>query len=132
MSSLAYTEQEIVSFRSLLPPPPSQHHSDSDLGIALIDRFTRHILSFLSSIEKTSDVRLVDLFASFDPKQLYSTPGIRTDLFEGEDAETGGGAGAGAGRRLEDVKLTDFFGGRRRGVRVLPPSGWRGSGEAAS
>ncbi|PWN22825.1 hypothetical protein BCV69DRAFT_280432 [Microstroma glucosiphilum] len=99
------------------------HHSDSDLGIALIDRFTRHILSFLSSIEKTSNVRLVDLFASFDPKQLYSTPGIRTDLFEGDDGST---------RRLEDVKLTDFFGGRRRGVRVLPPSGWRTGGERAS
>jgi glycosylphosphatidylinositol transamidase (GPIT) subunit GPI8 len=72
----------------------------------------------------------VDLFASFDPKQLYSTPGIRTDLFEGDDAETG--TGAGAGRRLEDVKLTDFFGGRRRGVRVLPPRGWQASGGRVS
>jgi len=36
-----------------------------------------------------------DLFDSYDRNQIHSTPGVRTDLFR---------------RRLDEVKITDFFG----------------------
>jgi glycosylphosphatidylinositol transamidase (GPIT) subunit GPI8 len=36
-----------------------------------------------------------DLFDSYDRRLLHSTPGVRTDLFR---------------RRLDEVKITDFFG----------------------
>lgn len=94
--------------------PSAQHHSDPDLGVALIDRFTHFLLSYLSDLDKTSDRRLSDLFAAFDPKKLLSDPGVRLDLWNGNEA-------SGGGRSIEEVKVTDFFGGRRKGVKVMPP-----------
>lgn len=71
-------------------------------------------MTHLEHINKTSQAKLVDLvcfslhvpglllidgskFATYDPDSIRSTPGVRTDLFKS--------------RSLEQVLLTDFFGG---------------------
>lgn len=38
-----------------------QHHADNDIGVAVTDRYTHHILTFLEGINKTSKVTLQDL-----------------------------------------------------------------------
>lgn len=71
------------------------HHSDLDIGVAVIDRFTYYTLEFLEKIEKNSTVTMDKLFDEFSFENIHSTPGIRTDLFK---------------RDVKDVRLTDFFG----------------------
>lgn len=74
----------------------SQHHSDSDLGVAVIDRYTHVILNFLEGINKTSPTTLQDLFNRYSFEDFRSNAGVRTDLYP---------------RRPDEVKLTEFFGG---------------------
>ena len=57
------------------------HHTDSDVGLAVIDRFTFHILSFFEREQAAaqssgwlSRASLQDLFASLSPSLLLSTP----------------------------------------------------------
>ncbi|CAD6574650.1 MAG: glycosylphosphatidylinositol anchor biosynthesis [Cyphobasidiales sp. Tagirdzhanova-0007] len=72
------------------------HHSDSDLGVAVIDRYTHVVLNYLEGINKTSPLTLQDLFDRYSYDEFHSNAGIRTDLFD---------------RDPKDVRLTDFFGG---------------------
>lgn len=71
------------------------HHSDLDLGVAVIDRFTYYTLEFLEKIDKNSDITMDKLFAEYTFENVHSNPGIRTDLFK---------------RNISEVRLTDFFG----------------------
>ena len=71
------------------------HHSDLDIGVAVIDRFTYYTLDFLERIDKNSTATMDKLFDEFTFENIHSTPGIRTDLFK---------------RDVNDVLLTDFFG----------------------
>lgn len=71
------------------------HHSDLDLGVAVIDRFTYYTLEFLEKIDKNSNVTMDKLFDEYTFENVHSTPGIRTDLFR---------------RNVSEVRLTDFFG----------------------
>ncbi|ODQ68072.1 hypothetical protein NADFUDRAFT_48730 [Nadsonia fulvescens var. elongata DSM 6958] len=71
------------------------HHADSDVGVAVIDRFTYYNLEFLESIDMNSDKTLYDLFASYNSDDIHSHPGFRTDLYP---------------RSLDQVKITEFFG----------------------
>ena len=71
------------------------HHADQDVGVAVIDRFTYYNLEFLESIDKNSKKTMADLFASYNPVDIHSNPGIRTDLYK---------------RNLDEVLITDFFG----------------------
>jgi glycosylphosphatidylinositol transamidase (GPIT) subunit GPI8 len=81
----------------LLPAPSNaQHGSDDALGVALSDRYTLEILNYMERINKTSATTMQDLFDSYDPIAIHSTPGVRTDLFR---------------RPLDSVRITDFFGG---------------------
>merc|ERR1712093_394099 len=72
------------------------HHSDPDLGVGVIDRYTHVILNYLETINKTSDNTLQDLFDQYSYEAFHSNAGIRKDLFKRSPAE---------------VRLTDFFGG---------------------
>ncbi|KAI9187781.1 glycosylphosphatidylinositol anchor biosynthesis [Blastocladiella emersonii ATCC 22665] len=74
------------------------HHMDTDLGVAVIDRFTYYTLDLLEGIDRTANTSLAELFAALDPVKMHSTPGLRTDLFA---------------RSLDQAKVTDFFGGVR-------------------
>lgn len=71
------------------------HHSDLDIGVAVIDRFTYYTLDFLEKIERNSSETMDKLFDVYTFENIHSTPGIRTDLFN---------------RDVSQVKLTDFFG----------------------
>ncbi|KAF8003929.1 hypothetical protein HF325_001377 [Metschnikowia pulcherrima] len=71
------------------------HHSDLEVGVAVIDRFTYYTLEFLEKIEKNSMVTMDKLFAEFTFENVHLNPGIRTDLFA---------------RDVSTVRLTDFFG----------------------
>ncbi|PWN30342.1 hypothetical protein BDZ90DRAFT_225203 [Jaminaea rosea] len=112
MYSKIYSPNVIAVGSSQVGQNSYSHHTDADLGIALIDRFTRFVLGYLDGIDKTSGLRLVDLFGAWDSEELHSDPGVRSDLLRT--------------RKLEDVKLTDFFGGRRRGVTIDAPAPGKG------
>lgn len=71
------------------------HHSDLNVGVAVIDRFTYYTLDFLEKIERNSPVTMDKLFAEYTYENIHSNPGVRTDLF---------------GRDVKEVLLTDFFG----------------------
>ncbi|KAF9921999.1 glycosylphosphatidylinositol anchor biosynthesis [Linnemannia zychae] len=71
------------------------HHDDPDIGVAVIDRFTYYVLEVLEKVDMNSKATLKDLFDTYNPKLLESTPGVRDDLFN---------------RPLNEVLLTDFFG----------------------
>lgn len=71
------------------------HHSDLDVGVAVIDRFTYYTLEYLEKIKKNSSATMDELFAEYTFENIHSNAGIRTDLFE---------------RDINTVRLTDFFG----------------------
>ncbi|EMG45566.1 hypothetical protein G210_4250 [Candida maltosa Xu316] len=71
------------------------HHSDMDIGVAVIDRFTYYTLDYLEKIDRNSKETMDKLFAEYTFENVHSHPGIRTDLFK---------------RNVSEVLLTDFFG----------------------
>ncbi|KAL9650755.1 hypothetical protein ABK040_001808 [Willaertia magna] len=75
------------------------HHADSDIGVAIIDRFTYYTLDFFErrrdDFRKLSLPSLKQWFDTYDPNTLYSTPVVRSDLFP---------------KSLQSVPITDFFG----------------------
>jgi len=71
------------------------HHSDSDLGVSVVDRFTYQTLDFLERINLYDNNSLSSLFDSYNPYLLDSTPYYRKDLYQ---------------RHLDEVPVTDFFG----------------------
>ncbi|OWZ22046.1 GPI-anchor transamidase [Phytophthora megakarya] len=74
------------------------HHSDFELGLSVIDRFTFSTLDYLQRMKVGDSIRsgtLRDLFNFYDPKMLLSTPDYRTDIL---------------GRSIDKVPITDFLG----------------------
>ncbi|KAI5958078.1 irc3 [Candida theae] len=71
------------------------HHSDLDIGVAVIDRFTFFALDFLEKIKRDSKQTMDKLFEVLNFENVHSHTGIRTDLFK---------------RNVSEVLLTDFFG----------------------
>jgi phosphatidylinositol glycan class K len=57
------------------------HHASNDIGVAVIDRFTFYNLETLEKIDSTSKETMKNLFDTYNPSRMLSTPGIRTDLF---------------------------------------------------
>ncbi|GAA6042294.1 hypothetical protein JCM8097_000621 [Rhodosporidiobolus ruineniae] len=97
------------------------HHADNDIGVAVTDRYTHHVLTFLETINKTSKVTMQNLFDTFSFEIIHSTPGVRDDLFP---------------RRLDETLLTDFFGGSLRApwrsLALAGPSSSRASAPLAA
>ncbi|KAJ3551836.1 hypothetical protein NM688_g4484 [Phlebia brevispora] len=81
------------------------HENDADIGVAVIDSFTHHILSFMEGIDKTSQKSMQDLFDTYSYEKISSHAGVRSDLFH---------------RPLGQALVTDFFGGVSQ-AEVLPP-----------
>ncbi|KNE63028.1 hypothetical protein AMAG_08195 [Allomyces macrogynus ATCC 38327] len=90
------------------------HHMDMNLGVSVIDRFTYANLEALESVHLASasasspgglnrTSSLADLFATYDPVKLASTPGVRSDLSK---------------RPLESIPILDFFGASLTGAKV--------------
>ncbi|OZJ05442.1 hypothetical protein BZG36_01634 [Bifiguratus adelaidae] len=90
-----YSPNILATGSSELDESSYSHHTDYDIGVAVIDSWTYYNLEFLENIDMSSTATLADLFNSYDPVKINSHPGIRTDLFN---------------RDLDKVRLTDFFG----------------------
>ncbi|KAK2809135.1 glycosylphosphatidylinositol anchor biosynthesis [Arthroderma sp. PD_2] len=95
-----YSPNIIATGSSELDQSSYSHHADSDVGVAVIDRWTYYILEFLETqVTSASSKRtLGDLFDSYDESKIHSQPGVRWDLFPGGEPEG----------RLRTVM--DFFG----------------------
>ncbi len=77
------------------------HSFDESLGVAIMDRFSLSVLDFfqrrgVASGTMSSKVTLNDLFSSFNPSFMRSTPVIRKSTWK---------------RKYTNVPLTDFWGG---------------------
>lgn len=90
-----YSPNILAVGSSKLDESSYSHHSDMDVGVAVIDRFTYYTLDFLEKIEKNSMETLDKLFDEYTYENVHSNPGIRTDLYQ---------------RDVSSVRLTDFFG----------------------
>lgn len=94
MYSKFYAPNVLAVGSSELDESSYSHHSDVEIGVAVIDRFTYYSLEFLEHIEKNSTLTLQDLFDSYTFEKVHSHVGVRTDLFE---------------RDPKNVFITDFF-----------------------
>lgn len=95
MYSRFYSPNILAVGSSKLDQNSYSHHADVDVGVAVIDRFTYYNLEFLEKVDRQSKTTIADLFESYNPDDIHSDPGIRTDLFR---------------RNPKDVLVTDFFG----------------------
>ncbi|KAK9355176.1 peptidase C13 family-domain-containing protein [Lipomyces doorenjongii] len=95
MYSKFYSPNILAVGSSELDESSYSHHADSDVGVAVIDRFTYYNLEFLEKVDKGSELMMKDLFDSYDPVKIHSHAGVRTDLYN---------------RNLSEVPITDFFG----------------------
>ncbi|SDA03713.1 BZ3500_MvSof-1268-A1-R1_Chr11-1g03153 [Microbotryum saponariae] len=103
------------------------HHADNDIGVAVTDRYTHHVLNYLEGINKTSNATLQDLVSSPPPPppprrhlprtaETDSTPPLplptKFDTFSFEKFESNAGIRTDLyPRPVDQVLLTDFFGG---------------------
>ncbi|KAL1978297.1 hypothetical protein VTN31DRAFT_1156 [Thermomyces dupontii] len=99
-----YSPNIIATGSSELDQSSYSHHADTDVGVAVIDRWTYYVLEFLENHVKnaSSKATLGDLFDSYDESKIHSSPGIRWDLFPGGEQEG----------RLRTV--VDFFGNTQK------------------
>ena len=98
MFSRIYSPNILATGSSMLGESSYSHHADVDIGVAVIDRYTYYHLEFLERFvsERGSNATIAEQFSYVNAEKCDSTPGVRTDLFA---------------RRLDEVKVTDFFGG---------------------
>ncbi|KAG0679919.1 glycosylphosphatidylinositol anchor biosynthesis [Pichia californica] len=101
MYSKFYSPNIISCGSSALHESSYSHHSDVEIGVAVIDRFTYFTLEFLENITTTSTSTLNDLFDFYTFEKIHSNVGISTDLFD---------------RDPKDVLITDFFGNVQKTV----------------
>ncbi|KAH3668059.1 hypothetical protein OGAPHI_001813 [Ogataea philodendri] len=95
MYSKFYSPNILAVGSSDLHESSYSHHSDTEIGVAVIDRFTYFSLEFLENLEKDSKLTLQDLVDSYTFEKIHSNAGVRKDLFQ---------------RDLSQVLITDFFG----------------------
>ncbi|KAJ7133998.1 peptidase C13 family-domain-containing protein [Mycena crocata] len=91
-----YSPNILATGSSKIDQSSYSYENDNDIGVAVIDRYTHYILEYMERINKTSHQTMQDLFDSYDPVKIHSEPGVRSDLFP---------------RPLDEVRITDFFGG---------------------
>lgn len=95
MYSKFYSPNILAVGSSRIEESSYSHHSDVEIGVAVIDRFTYYTLEFMETIKKDSTATLQDLFDSYTFEKVHSHVGVRTDLIE---------------RDPKDILITDFFG----------------------
>ena len=96
MYSKIYSPNVLATGSSKKDQNSYSHNTDFDLGIAMIDRFTNHVLEYMEHVNKTSEKTMQDLFDGYDVAAIHSDPGVRTDLYPRDPTQ---------------VRITDFFGG---------------------
>ncbi|KAJ7717729.1 peptidase C13 family-domain-containing protein [Mycena maculata] len=105
MYSKFYSPNILATGSSKMDQNSYSYENDNDIGVAVIDRYTHYVLEYMERINKTSHETMRDLFDSYDRDKIGSDPGVRADLFP---------------RPLDEVRITDFFGGVAQ-VEVQPP-----------
>ncbi|AET41300.1 GPI-anchor transamidase Ecym_8003 [Eremothecium cymbalariae DBVPG len=95
MYSRCYSPNVLAVGSSELDESSYSHHSDVEIGVAVIDRFTYYTLEFMEQIKKNSTATLQDLFDYYTFEKVHSHVGVRKYLYERDTAE---------------VLITDFFG----------------------
>ncbi|KAF8317658.1 hypothetical protein DL93DRAFT_2042420, partial [Clavulina sp. PMI_390] len=95
MYSKLYSPNILATGSSQVGENSYSYANDDEVGVAVIDGFTHHILEFFEKVEKTSNKTMQDLFDVFDPVAIRSHSGIRGDLFP---------------RAWNETLLTDFLG----------------------
>ena len=94
------------------------HHSDPEIGVHVIDRFTYYILDFFEKLKPDSGNTVGELMRTLTRDKLLSRAVLDDKTFKHRDARS--------------VKLTDFF-GYVSTTRVLPDSiDWFRGAETAS
>ncbi|KIP06368.1 hypothetical protein PHLGIDRAFT_72809 [Phlebiopsis gigantea 11061_1 CR5-6] len=99
-----YSPNILATGSSELRENSYSYENDNDIGVAVIDSYTHHILNFMEGIDKTSQKSIQDLFDTYSYEKIQSHPGVRSDLFR---------------RPLRQTLVTDFFGGVAQ-AEVLP------------
>ncbi|KAJ3026915.1 UNVERIFIED_CONTAM: glycosylphosphatidylinositol anchor biosynthesis [Siphonaria sp. JEL0065] len=103
-----YSPNVVAAASSLTGQSSYSHHHDSEIGTAVIDRWTYSNLETLEKLDRQDKATLGQLFATYNPEVILSTPGIRTDLFP---------------RGVDNTLVTDFFGAVQS--IELTPSGYK-------
>ncbi|KAL8676455.1 MAG: hypothetical protein Q9186_007031 [Xanthomendoza sp. 1 TL-2023] len=81
-----YSPNIIATGSSEIDQSSYSHHADNDVGVAVIDRWTYYNLEFLEGVEVGDRGKtLGELFGSYDEAKIHSRPGVRWDLFPGEE-----------------------------------------------
>ncbi|QPG74562.1 glycosylphosphatidylinositol anchor biosynthesis [Brettanomyces nanus] len=101
MYSKVYSPNVLAIGSSEMHESSYSHHSDTEIGVAVIDRFTYYNLEFLENVTRDSPLTMQDLVNSYTLDKIHSNAGVRTDLFD---------------RNLSDVLITDFFGNVQKTV----------------
>ncbi|PHJ20136.1 peptidase c13 family protein [Cystoisospora suis] len=91
-----YTPDVLGIASSAIGESSYSHHSDSSLGVSVIDRWTYYTLQFFEKFvrDSSSSVTFDTLMKSYSREKLMSTATVRADLFK---------------KSLEETKLTEFF-----------------------
>jgi phosphatidylinositol glycan class K len=90
-----YSPNIIASGSSAKGQNSYSHHTDTDIGVAVIDRYTYYNLEYLERVGPSSQETLKRLFDSYHAAWMGSDPGVRDDL---------------SARALDKVLITDFMG----------------------
>ncbi|GJE99574.1 GPI-anchor transamidase [Phanerochaete sordida] len=96
MYSKFYSPNILATGSSEIHENSYSYENDNDIGVAVIDSYTHHVLEFMEGIGKTSHKSVQDLFDTYSFEKIHSHPGVRADLFR---------------RPLRQTLVTDFFGG---------------------
>ncbi|KAI5118562.1 hypothetical protein M0805_005853 [Coniferiporia weirii] len=116
MYSKIYSPNILATGSSELGENSYSHENDNDIGVAVIDSFTHHVLQFMEGINKTSHASMQDLFSTYDHRTIKSHAGVHAELFP---------------RSLTETLVTDFLGGVAQ-VGIVPPHELEsGSGESS-
>ncbi|WFD19457.1 glycosylphosphatidylinositol anchor biosynthesis [Malassezia caprae] len=95
MGSRIYSPNVLAMSSSVKGQNSYSFSNDYAVGVPLIDRYTRAVLEYMESVNRTSSQTLQDLSSYLEGQNIYSTPTVREDLY---------------GKPLKDVKVTNFFG----------------------
>ena len=87
----------VISVASSKTGEPSlSHHNDKYVGVSVIDSFTNFNLEQFEHIQRKDSKSIWDLFMKYDHKLIHSHANYKSRMVN---------------RRLQDVKIVDFFGG---------------------
>lgn len=100
MHQRIYSPRVLATSSSLVGEDSLSHHVDRSIGVYIIDRYAYYIQQFLNEKVHSldSNISMSEYVKVCTKSQCISTVAVRTDLYQ---------------KKLENVRVTDFFGSRR-------------------